>query len=135
MISFLVRFFSSFTAIIHSFSFISGREIARTANWTHFSVFAVFSLLVSVLVPGLALVLEEPIVADLIAAYRPGSLLADTPIELLTLHSINNRVEGAALIPGLSLVDVASGHTDDNPLIIKTSEGEIEKCLPFLIKF
>ena len=78
---------------------------------------------------------EEPIVADLIAAYRPGSLLADTPIELLTLHSINNRVEGAALIPGLSLVDVASGHTDDNPLIIKTSEGEIEKCLPFLIKF
>ena len=56
-------------------------------------------------------------VADLIAAYRPGSLLADIPIELLTLHAAG---DAEALRPGLSLVDVASGHTDDNPLIIKS---------------
>ncbi|KAJ3087516.1 hypothetical protein HK100_008338, partial [Physocladia obscura] len=59
-------------------------------------------------------------VADLIAAYRPGSLLAETPIELIILHSAIDGVEGPALRPGLSLSEIACGQTDANPLIIKS---------------
>ena len=62
---------------------------------------------------------EEPIVADLIGAFQslPASPLADVFPGQLTLHA---AVDAEALRPGLSLVDVASGHTDDNPLIIKS---------------
>jgi hypothetical protein len=65
-------------------------------------------------------------VAHLIAAYRPNSLLANTPLELLTLHY---GVDGESLRPGLTLAKITNGHTDDNPLIIKSrndSEQGIE---------
>ncbi|KAI8822721.1 hypothetical protein BJ741DRAFT_541798, partial [Chytriomyces cf. hyalinus JEL632] len=58
-------------------------------------------------------------VADVIGAYRSGSLLADTPIELLTLHAVVDGVE--SILPGnklLSLIPTASC-SFDNPLIIK----------------
>ena len=62
---------------------------------------------------------EEPIVADLIGAYKTAvaPLLDHSSVAQLTLHA---AVDSEALRPGLSLVDVARGHTDDNPLIIKS---------------
>ncbi|KAI8823930.1 hypothetical protein BJ741DRAFT_714983 [Chytriomyces cf. hyalinus JEL632] len=59
-------------------------------------------------------------VADVIGAYRSGSLLADTPIELLSLHAVVDGVE--YILPGnmlLSLIPTASC-SFDNPLIIKS---------------
>ena len=62
-------------------------------------------------------------VAHLIAAYRPNSLLANTPLELLTLHSAVNR---EALRPDLLIQDFTTGKTYDNPLIIKSkNDSEI----------
>ena len=58
-------------------------------------------------------------VAHLVAAYKTAVAprFDSTPSDELTLHA---AVDAEALRPGLSLVDVASGHTDDNPLIIKS---------------
>ena len=58
-------------------------------------------------------------VAHLVAAYKTAvaPLLDHSSVAQLTLHA---AVDAEALRPGLSLVDVASGHTDDNPLIIKS---------------
>ena len=58
-------------------------------------------------------------VSHLIGAYKTAvaPLLDHSSVAQLTLHA---AVDAEALRPGLSLVDVASGHTDDNPLIIKS---------------
>ncbi|KAI8823942.1 hypothetical protein BJ741DRAFT_556790 [Chytriomyces cf. hyalinus JEL632] len=50
-------------------------------------------------------------VADVIGAYRSGSLLADTPIELLTLHAVVDGVEGRALDADLPISTLSTGLT------------------------
>ncbi|KAJ3191508.1 hypothetical protein HDU82_003565, partial [Entophlyctis luteolus] len=59
-------------------------------------------------------------VADMIGAYRLGSLLAETPRELLTLHAVIDGVEGPALEPDLLLSDLTAGRTAKSALVIKS---------------
>ena len=75
---------------------------------------------------------EQPLsdVADVIGAAKQALAprFDSTPSDELTLHA---AVDAEALRPGLSLVDVASGHTDDNPLIIKSkNDMEVELSQP-----
>ncbi|TPX71022.1 hypothetical protein CcCBS67573_g06320 [Chytriomyces confervae] len=59
-------------------------------------------------------------VADVIGAYRSGSLLADTPIELLTLHAVVDGVEGHALEIDLPISTLSTGLTAKTALVIKS---------------
>ncbi|TPX74549.1 hypothetical protein CcCBS67573_g04185 [Chytriomyces confervae] len=60
-------------------------------------------------------------VADMIGAYRSaGSLLADTPIELLSLHPVVDGAEGPALEPDLPISTLSTGLTAKTALIIKS---------------
>ncbi|EGF77945.1 hypothetical protein BATDEDRAFT_91239 [Batrachochytrium dendrobatidis JAM81] len=60
-------------------------------------------------------------VADLVAAYKPGSLLADTPTELLTLHYAVDRPAIAGDVLLTSIQEPVGSY--NQPLVIKSKNG------------
>ncbi|KAJ3376866.1 hypothetical protein HDU84_009307, partial [Entophlyctis sp. JEL0112] len=71
-------------------------------------------------------------VADMIGAYRLGSLLAETPRELLTLHAVIDGVEGPALEPDLLLSDLTAGRTAKSALVIKSHNPLVIKAQNYM---
>ncbi|KAK5670159.1 hypothetical protein QVD99_003367 [Batrachochytrium dendrobatidis] len=73
-------------------------------------------------------------VADLVAAYKPGSLLADTPTELLTLHYV---VDGPAIPGNTLLIDIqhSVGSPETIPVFEPTGAPDTALEMPCPVPF